>query len=59
MAHGYKYNLKKGAEDGSDDNCIAMQLRPSKEEMPRYKIAQHEEWFNVFFNLLKLGNDVS
>ena len=27
--------------------------------MPRYKIANRDDWFYIFFELLKLGNEVS
>lgn len=27
--------------------------------MPRFKIANKDDWFDIFFNLLYLGNEVS
>lgn len=56
-SHGYRNDLRRQPEDGSEDNIL--QIRPSKEQMPRYKISNTDEWFSVFFNLLSLGNEVS
>lgn len=47
---GYRLDLKKSANDGDEDDI--MQLRKTKEDMPRYKIANNHDYFEVLFSLL-------
>lgn len=53
---GYGYNLIKLVEDGSDDN--SQQIRRSIEQMPRYKVAKHQDRFNTLMKLLDYEGEV-
>ena len=49
--YGYRYDLKKQPVDGMDD--YMMQIRQSKEDMPRYKIASTPEYFETLFDIIE------
>jgi len=57
LAHNYRFDLRRQPIDGFDENM--MQLRKSKEEMPRYLIAHDPFFFESIFALLDLDNEIS
>jgi hypothetical protein len=54
---GYSKNLTRLPQDGDDDNV--MQVRPGVAQMPRYMIANNEQYFDVLMSLLDLTKEVS
>jgi hypothetical protein len=55
--HGYRYDLKKQAFDYFDEHV--QQTRQSKYEMPRFKIANNQTYFNLVFSLLEISGEVA
>lgn len=53
---GYAKNLMRLPRDGDPDDVC--QLRPSKEQMPRYMIANNEAHFDTLMSLLDLHKEV-
>ena len=53
---GYAQDLSKLPIDGNPDNIL--QIRKSKHEMPRYKVASNEQQFDSLLQLLDLQKDV-
>lgn len=54
---GYAKNLMYLPRDGDPDNIC--QLRPGKEQMPRYMIANNEAHFDILMSLLDMHKEVS
>lgn len=54
---GYAQDLKRFPKDGEPDNIL--QLRKSKEEMPRYKVALNEHYFDSLIELLQYDPEVA
>ena len=53
---GYAQDLSKLPVDGDPDNIL--QLRKTKQDMPRYKVASNEQQFDTLLQLLDLNKEV-
>ena len=54
---GYSQDLKHFPKDGEDDDV--MQVRSTKEKMPRYKMSSNEKYFEILMSLLSMDKEVS
>lgn len=54
---GYAQDLKRLPRDGEHENIL--QIRKSKEDMPRYKVSQNEHYFDSLIDMLQFDPEVA
>ena len=52
LKYNYRNDLRESPRDGDDDNV--MQVRKTREEMPRDKLTNNAQYFNTFTKLMTL-----